>query len=182
MDKKKIKELVQNKKNLFIIVIGVLGIILLFVSEMTGKDVSEKNEQDDNVTIEQLQLQTEKKLTELISSIDGAGQTKVMISLDSDGENSFAIDKSFDKSVNERSTEISNDENYVVINRGSGSEGLKIKTVAPCIRGVAVVCEGGGDSVVKREITETVSAALGIGREKIYIAKMNTTNFNGGRK
>ena len=89
-----------------------------------------------------------------------------------DGEQTFATDKKTESSNGERTTESSRDESVVLVDGDSGDTGLLVQTIAPMIRGVAVVCEGGGSAAVKREVTETVSAALGLSREKIYVAKM----------
>lgn len=180
MDRQKLKELIKNKKNIIVIAVGVIGVFLLFISEFSLPE--EKNKKEDTAlsSTASLKKDTENELEKLISSIDGAGKTTVMLTYASEGEQAFATDKSFQQSQSERSTEISGDEKYVLIDSGTGDGGLKIKTFMPEINGVAVVCEGGGDSYVKREITEAVSAVLGIGRERIYVAKMNTDKNNGG--
>ena len=94
--------------------------------------------------------------------IDGAGKSMVMLTLASDGEASYAADIRSESAVGERTTESSYEKTYLIIDGANGETGLIQKTTAPEVRGVAVVCEGGGSAAVKREITETISAAAEI--------------------
>ena len=160
-----------EKKNRLLILIGVLGVILLFLSEAVGNSPEKKNDEAQN-RFSILQESTQKQVRELVESVDGAGKALVMVSFETDGEQTFATDKKTESSNGERTTESSRDESVVLVDGDSGDTGLLVQTIAPMIRGVAVVCEGGGSAAVKREVTETVSAALGLSREKIYVAKM----------
>lgn len=162
-----------EKKNRLLILIGVLGVILLFLSEAVGNSPSaEKKNDEARNRFSILQESTQKQVRELVESVDGAGKALVMVSFETDGEQTFATDKKTESSNGERTTESSRDESVVLVDGDSGDTGLLVQTIAPMIRGVAVVCEGGGSAAVKREVTETVSAALGLSREKIYVAKM----------
>lgn len=46
-----------------------------------------------------------------------------------------------------------------------------IKLIQPKIRGVAVVCEGGGSDAVRQEITQAITAVLDISASRVYITK-----------
>lgn len=48
-----------------------------------------------------------------------------------------------------------------------------IKLIQPKIRGVAVVCEGGGSDAVRQEITQAITAVLDISASRVYITKMS---------
>ncbi|MBR1811021.1 MAG: stage III sporulation protein AG [Clostridia bacterium] len=177
MTKDGMLQFVKQKRKLIAVGIGILGILLLFLSEMIGTTAEKK--QTGTVAADTASAaadRLEKKLVSLISAVDGAGKTVVMVTLDSAGEEFYAEDAEVRSETGERTTEYTEERKYVLIDSG----GLKLKTAEPQIRGVAVVCEGGGSSTVKREITEIVRAALGISRDKIYVAEMNQTN--GGRK
>ena len=72
--------------------------------------------------------------------LDGVGELTIVVTLDSLSENVFS-------------------------ERGSG-----IKTViTPKVRGVAIICEGGDDVIVKQKIVELVSRVLGINTTKISV-------------
>ena len=154
--------LVKNKKITVLIVIGLVSIILLTVSEFISKsDVKEKEE---NTEVCNYSEEVETKLTKLISEIDGAGNTSVMVTLESGVESVYAINKKYNDSLPENE--------YVVIDTGSKKGGLLLKITAPKIRGVAIVCEGGDSIYVKEKITDTVTAVLDISSNRVSITKM----------
>ena len=45
---------------------------------------------------------------------------------------------------------------------------------APQVRGVAVLCQGGGNAGTQRRITELVSALTGVGASHITVNKMQS--------
>ena len=47
-----------------------------------------------------------------------------------------------------------------------------LTTHTPAVRGVAVVCEGGGDTRVRQEVTDLLCALFHIGAHRVYIAEM----------
>lgn len=74
----------SDKKLAMLCAVGVLGVVLLILSEFipSGEKKAEKKE---SVTAAQSQEtyaeDIEKRLTEIVSSIDGAGKTRVMVTL-----------------------------------------------------------------------------------------------------
>lgn len=178
------EKLKADKKLLIIMLIGFLGILILLFSEIGSKPDNEKVK--DELTTE-IQNQSnceytyvedvEKKLGDLIRSIEGAGRAKVMVTLENGVEQVYASqDKTRSSSSSgETSFEESLDkENQYIIIKSSddGEKGLIVKIIQPSIRGVAVVCDGADSAVVKQNIVETVTAVLGISSAKVSIAKM----------
>ena len=97
----------------------------------------------------------ETRLTALISRVEGAGKTAVMVTLESGSESIYATDTDSDGSST-----------HVLL--GSGE--------APRVLGVAVVCEGGGSAAVQSRVTALVQALTGIGTNHITVAKMASAN------
>lgn len=160
--KKILERIPQNKRPIVIIICGILLMAIIALPGLGKKDNTENsiNETDAfNIQNEYIS-QTEEKLCDMISSIKGAGSTKVMLTLESSEENVYAADINSDKSE------------YVVIKTDSDEGGMLLKIIQPKIRGVAVVCEGGDNSVVKMNIINTVCSSLGVSSTKISIAKM----------
>lgn len=83
----------SDKKLAVLCAVGVLGVVLLILSEFipSGEKKAEKKE---SVTAAQSQEtyaeDIEKRLTEIVSSIDGAGKTRVMVTLESGAEQVYA--------------------------------------------------------------------------------------------
>ena len=172
--KEKIK---QDKKLLLIIILAVIAVLLLLIPELNFKS-TKSNESKTAERSESTYLEdTENKLKDIVSSIEGAGDAKVMVTLENSAEQVYAQNeknKTDSDSDNQRTkSSISNEQEYVLIESNSrGEEGLIIKLIQPKIRGVAIVCQGGDSDKVKEDIIETVSAVLDISASRIYVAKM----------
>ena len=162
----------KEKKLALILLAGALGVLLLFSSE-TGFSSSKKADAAEPFDAEAYAASAEKRLCALVREIRGAGDARVMITLESAGENRLAEDRESRASTGERSEERSDEAKIAASSDG----GIVTVRREPEIRGVAVVCEGAGSDAVRREVTETVRAALGVSRDKIYVAQMKK---NGG--
>ena len=158
--------------------VGVLGVVLLIISEFipTGEKKAEKKE---SVTAAQSQEtyaeDIEKRLTEIVSSIDGAGKTRVMVTLESGAEQVYARNEKINTSGGTalEKENFSDEKEYVLIETDGNEGGMIIKLIQPKIRGVAVVCEGGGSDAVRQEITQAITAVLDISASRVYITKMS---------
>ena len=163
-----IKKLKTDKKTLVIFLIGFVGMFLVLVSDgSTEKNSGEEhNFVSNNILSEsELAVQVEK----LVEAIDGAGKAKVMITYKSYEETVYAhnSDESSDTSGrNEFTSE------YIILDTGDKEEGMKVKIILPEIKGVAVVCQGGGNSVIKEQIISAISALFNISSNKISVAVM----------
>ncbi len=171
---------ISDKKLAVLCAVGVLGVLLLVISEFRPSD-GKKAEKKESVTVAQNQEtyaeDIEKRLTEIVSSIDGAGKTRVMVTLDSGAEQVYAKNEKI-KSDTSGGTAIekenfSNEKEYVLIETDGNEGGMIIKLIQPKIRGVAVVCEGGGSDAVRQEITQAITAVLDISASRVYITKMS---------
>ena len=106
------------------------------------------------------------RLEELLSGVEGAGETRVMITLESSEETVYALDE-------KRGEQQGYEWSHVILDEGNGDSALVETTWLPEIRGVAVVCQGGGDTGVQARLTEMVSVLLGVSTNRISIAKMS---------
>ena len=162
-------ERIKSDKKLFVIVVlGVAGIVLLTLSEIIPEKQEKSTENQTVPNLSEYEENTEKRLAELISSIEGAGRTKVMITLNSGDENVYATEDKNGEKTFERS--------YVVIKQDGDENGMLLRVEEPEIRGVAVVCEGADSAAVKQEIINTVTAVLGVGTNRVNISKMKSSD------
>ena len=140
----KAKKLFENEKVRKIIVIsGIIGIALIFISsyvDFGSFTDSSKNE----FSVDSYSQQIENDLSSAISKIEGAGKTKVMLTME-------------------------NSKELVYIDGTT----TKTKEIQPLIRGVLVLCEGGDDPTVVERITQAVTKTLGISSAKVCIAKLS---------
>ncbi len=116
----------------------------------------------------------EERLVSIISAIDGAGETRVMITLESGSEEVYLSNFDYGENIdsNGKNSYERKDE-FVIIDGSSGQEGIIVRTAEPKVRGVAVVCRGAGSEAVCAEIVEAVTALLDISSARVSVAKMN---------
>lgn len=172
---KKLIEIFKNfkgdKRILLIVLIGIVGILLLTLSEIIpDKDDEQKLQDNDTKTesITEYEQNLEKRLEDLLTSVDGAGKVRVMLTLDCGDESVYATEN--------KSSEKSDEKSYVLIENDGENGGLLLKVSQPQVRGVAVVCEGADSAKVKQEITGTLTVVLGISTNRVNIAKMKLSN------
>lgn len=164
-----------SKKRLLAAVLLLSGAAALVLSEMTEK------EKVTQVTVtttaayntDEYVADLENRLVSMISSIDGAGETKVMITLESGSEEVYLHNYDYGENIDPSGKNIiERKDEYVIVDGDSGENGIVVKIAEPKIRGVAVVCKGGDSDSVRVRIVETVTALLDISSARVSVAKM----------
>jgi len=160
---------------------GLVGLILLCITSLPtgGKSAAgTKNPAQESIRVDltAYEQQLEERLCAIIGAIAGAGETRVMLTLDCGSEPIYATQGKNDSKHNysDSGTEesLSANKEYVIIGSGAGEQGLVLKMVEPQVRGVAVICRGGDDLIVRQAIVEAVTAVLGVGSNKVSVAKL----------
>lgn len=174
---KRLKASFQSEKRVRILaIVGALGILLLCLSEFLPK--SNKTETPtEPITATgdaQFRQETEKRLAETISNMQGAGRVQVMLTLESSDERIYAANEKSDIKSGGGSTQQSYDAQYVMIDGQNGDEGMLLKTNTPRVMGVIIVCDGGDSPTVANQITNAVCGALGIGANRVSVLKMKS--------
>ncbi len=166
-----------NKKLIPVIFLLVSGVVLLLVSELfaNGETASAQLTPTTSSTdIQQYSEKLEERLTSIISSIDGAGATRVMVTVESGSEDIYLHDFDYGENVDvSGKNSFERKDEYVIIDGSSGEQGIVVRRAEPKVRGVAVVCEGGGSETVRAQIIEAVTALLDISSARVSVAKMN---------
>lgn len=143
----------------------ILGVLLLFFGNRAGKDTSDPTPHTPSETsapsAEAYRTELETRVKALCSRVAGVGEAEVMITLAGGFEYVYATDT--------RTAAGGVTTSYVTVGSGSGESLVFVTEKPPAIVGVGVVCAGGNDPAVRQEITSLLSAALGIGSNKIYV-------------
>ena len=166
-----------NKKLMLVALLLVSGIILLLASEIVpseeaGAPHAPQTSECDNM--QEYSQRLEERLTSIISSIEGAGVTKVMVTLESGSEDIYLHDFDYGENADPNGkNSIERKDEYVIIDGDNGEHGIVVRIAEPKVRGVAVVCEGGGSQTVRGQIVEAVTALLDISSARVSVAKMN---------
>lgn len=141
----------QLKGKWGILLFGILGIFLLLYGGRADDKTVNVSGQNYFEEAEAYRVSLEVRLEELCASVSGVSSPDVFVTLDSGEVSEYAANGSGQ---------------YVV----SGGDGLLVSRKMPRICGVAVVCFGGEQVSVKKELTELISAALNIGSNRIHIS------------
>ena len=137
----KLKSMLDSKKiRNIIIVVGLIGIGLIFLSNWVDFGSLTSGKGDEAFSVKTYSTKTETDLQTVISKIEGAGKTEVLLTMENSVE-------------------------YVYLDNST----TKTKEIEPLIRGVLVVCEGGDDPVVVERVTDAVTKALDISTAKVCI-------------
>lgn len=170
--KVRLEPIFKNKKLTLIVFVGILGMVLIAFGSFGSKQPEEKaqtqkNEQTQNT------FEDEKNLSQFLKNINGAGRVEVMITYESGGENVYAVDVSENSLKGENGKEeIKNSSEHIIIKNGGNENGLEIKEIYPKVRGVAVICDGGDNPVIKEQITKIVCALFNINSNQVSVAQM----------
>lgn len=164
----------KEKLTKMVLIMGALGMVLIFASEFLSfqPESEDKNDSAAAKISYEREKQIEKRLAAIIEKIYGAGKTSVMVTLDSSNEFFYAFDskKSITESTDEKQSSF--EEHPMLIDGKNGEEAILTKVKESGIRGVAIVCEGGDNPQVAERIISVVCAVLGIGSSKVSVAKM----------
>ncbi len=163
-----------DKKLVIFVILGFSVIFIISLTELSsGEDSEELYEFSSEYSSAEYCSYLEAKLTELVESIDGAGKTRVMITLAETTEYIYATNDRDTRKTDDGSDNTTFENDYVIIEENNNDTGLLIKTIEPKVRGVAVVCEGGNNSSVQNQIYSTVSAVLNVSTARISISKLS---------
>lgn len=152
----------QNNKNrtALAVTVGVMAMLLLLLSELLPSGNTQKTAASTvrTAAVSQYQTQLEQQLEELISQLQGAGRTTVMVTLTTGEETIYAVDT--------QTGDLQQQEKHVLLQDGSA---LAETTYLPQVCGVAVLCEGGGDVRVAARITELLHSLLDLPANRICV-------------
>lgn len=172
-----------DRKVRLVMALGILGMLLLLASQCasTAKPGDAPMDGAPQAANEEYIQALEKKMGDLIDSVDGVGKARVMITLESSAQLVYATeeksrtDRSQDISGEDKRKEQSSDDlqsNLVLVDRGSGQKQPLVTTqIEPAVKGVVVVCPGADNKVVGARIVEVVTTALGIGANRVCVVK-----------
>lgn len=168
------KEAAQNKITGFLCLLGAVGLLLIFLSDgvFSFSSRQEENGWAEPFLSTEKEMKLEKRLEEILSRIDGAGQTKVMLTFSGSEQYFYLTDTVEHFMKNERETETETEKKVAVAEKKNQDEPILFQITESEVRGVTVVCEGGNSAVVREKIISAVCAVLHIPSHCVCVAKM----------
>ncbi|HBA63271.1 MAG TPA: stage III sporulation protein AG [Lachnospiraceae bacterium] len=165
MHLKWIQDLKEGKlKKDQLLILFLSGILLLVIALPVSKEGTEEDRQTQTIKIEEngrkeaYEAELENKLEQVLSKVEGVGKVEVMIYFASSSEK--IVEKDEQTTVYEH---LENGEEIPYV----------VKEISAVPDGIVVVAEGGGNTVVRKEIQEAVQALFAVEAHKIKIMKMS---------
>ena len=168
-----------KKEQILMILLGAVLMILIMIPVPQKEKLTENTEK---VAVEiGEESSVEHQLKEILQKISGVGKVEVLITYEDRGrvvvEKDLSVSEELvqesDSNGGNRTTTTTRNESETVYDKTESP--YVIQEITPTRKGVLVVAQGGGDSVVKNKIQETIQALFGLDSHKISIMKMEVT-------
>ena len=165
---------IMNTKALLVILL--VGVALLLIPKAANKNdlkrqsVEIKSEQKQSLYAKEL----EERLASILSTVSGAKNVSVMVTLENEGEYYYAQNEKTenenqDKDGDESETRTS-DESYVLKNdSGGGQSAVLLKNDLPSVSGVLITAKGADNAQVKNNLVSAVRAVLDVKAHRVCV-------------
>ena len=141
---------------------GVLGILLILFGSSTKTAEKTSTETPYSTSTDELviyQDYLEKRIKTLCESVSGVRNVTVVVTLSGSFESVYATEWP------------DGNEEYVILGSGSSASPIYLSRSAPEIAGIGIVCSGGANDNVRRELISLLSATFHISSNRIYITE-----------
>lgn len=146
---------------------GIVGILLIGISELFPS-CSRQETATVTLTADQVEQALEKRIADLLRQVEGVGACRVMVTLESDSRTVYAAD-TVSATGADGATSLS--EEYLRVDTDEGPVGLLVTRLQPTVKGVAVVCAGGGNAAVQERVTQVVTTAFHISQRRVCVVQ-----------
>ena len=161
-----VKVMKKSGKMTVALICIVLGVILLVFGNRAGgkKGNTEQTDLPEGAvarSVEEYRADLERRMEDICAQVAGVGSVDVIVTLEGGFQYVYACDV--------KTTSGGQTTTYVTVGSGDDESLVYLSERAPAIVGIGVVCTGGMDATVKREVTNLLAAAFGVGSNKIYV-------------
>lgn len=172
------KGLIQKAGPVRLILVAVCGVVLLMLScgglttgsgtgnagETKKQDAESTGDDSAKESLAQYRERMENELVAILEQVQGVGHVQVMLTVQASNEKVTLKDSTSQEDKQQEET-------VLVEDSDRNSSPYIIQEKEPELEGVVVVCEGGDQAEVKREITDAVEALFHIESHKIKVMK-----------
>ena len=157
------------KKYRYAALVLLLGLALLLLPG--GKKTTQKSHAAASAAQTDYAAETERRLTQMLQQIAGAGQVSVMLTLET-GER---VEYQTDVQASSDGAQSSESRKTVILSEGSSYDKAAVAaTTYPRFQGALIVCEGADSAAVRLRLLEAVSAVTGLSTDRITVVKMRS--------
>ena len=149
---------------LLCVAFGAMTLLMLLPAGKQETEAADTAGEEMSFSLEE----TERRMAEVLSAMDGVGRVQVMLTL----KNGPELELAEDADDTDRDGELRRQREPVTLNRGSGYQDVVVtRETYPVYLGAVVVCQGAGSGGVRLAVTEAVAALTGLSADRITVAK-----------
>ena len=170
----------SNRKVTVLFVLGVVGILLILLSECNGRQTAAQPTDTTVPKVETEQLET--KLKTLVQTITGDPKPQVMVSFSDNGESVYEYDTKTSSEEESGQSEANSrkktsERSIIYVKDGNGGQTARVRQYRLAKpEGVVVACQNGEDITVKSRLIHAISTVLGIPTSSVYITERAGTS------
>ena len=141
---------------------GLLGVLLILFGSSEKKAPSSPTDSPYSTSTDELviyQDYLESRIKKLCESVSGVKNVTVVVTLSGSFESVYATEWP------------DGNEEYVILGSGSSASPIYLSRSAPEIAGIGIVCSGGSNDNIRRELIALLSATFHISSNRIYITE-----------
>ncbi len=154
----------NSQKFIFVFILAAVGVALLLLGAYgKGEDKKSENSEETSMNAEAYANYTEQRISELCEKIAGVRDVHVVVTLEGGYNTVYA--------QNSQSGSSGYKNEFVLTGNGSSEQAILVGYSTPKVSGVGIVCKGGGEDAIKKEIISLVSATFGVSSNKIYVTE-----------
>jgi stage III sporulation protein AG len=183
--KEKLNKIPNNKRTQYLIIIVMIAVILaIYFSTFTTDDTAKPDATVSSAIekSESAELDLNGQLENILSSIEGAGAVRVMITYESGteivpatSENTETTTTNDESDGSTKTSEtVRKQTDIVTVQDQSESSALVLKEKMPEVKGVIVIAKGAGDIGVKMNLLKAVQTLLNISADKVDVFEMQS--------
>ena len=154
----------------FVLLVLLIGVVLLVWP--AGNGIAQKVEASAAPAAARTETadDMEERMEAILSRIDGVGELELMLTVESTGQQEFAVDTELRYSGQTAAPDDYSRRSETVVVSGSGGDTPVVaRNICPTYRGALVVCQGGGSAEVRLAVTQAVSALTGLSSDRITV-------------
>ena len=157
------------KKYKYAVLVLLLGVALMLLPFGKKEEAPEAEVQEDTLTDEAYAQALEQRLEDMLCQVSGAGQVRVMLTLQTGSRTEYQTDTQ----ISDSETQSQEERKTVILSEGSAYDKAAVSAVQyPRFQGALILCQGADQSTVRLSLVNAVAALTGLSSGQITVIKM----------
>lgn len=163
------KILAGLKKYKYAVLVLLLGIALMLLPFGKKEETTETEVQVETLSDEAYAQALEQRLEDMLCQVSGAGQVRVMLTLQTGSRTEYQTDTQ----ISDSETQSQEERKTVILSEGSAYDKAAVSAVQyPHFQGALILCQGADQSTVRLSLVNAVAALTGLSSGQITVIKM----------